>query len=330
MYKMASDSNVIELDDSRDSLPANSTVNPTPNAPDPPVCALSSGLLSHWKELEWELKCPLCREFFDAAVSLKCAHVFCSLCIRRHLELTTASCPSCRTPASASDFRADPVVAGVVKKLRLRNLRKHVRQQIRSGGVGVGVRVEVSKNSTFARQQSLEDATQRSASKTALTRTIQPMYKTIKDKDLREMLYTREGLWCASRWSRDEVVNNHKELIFMLQAATDGNKAGCYQVPIVREAIVELWTRTMIDKYGNESGSGIRTGGGGGIRSGGLSARSTSRENEDPVVRDAQAVQKATLGSIDFSAMRAKALANRKRLLGEMEHESSKKPNLDQ
>jgi hypothetical protein len=145
-------------------------------------------------------------------------------------------------------------------------------------------------------------------------RVIQPMYKNIKDKEMREVLFGREGLYHSDKWSRDEMVKNHKELILMLQATNDGIKAGCYQAPICKEAVVKLWTEDMTAKYGLPPVA-VATG--------------KWRPRVEETVQEAQMVQKATLGSIDFAAMRAKAMANRKRWLEQEEDDDVKKTKLD-
>ena len=45
-------------------------------------------------QLDELLRCPVCRDFYQAAMSLPCLHSFCSLCIRRYLQ-STQKCPSC-------------------------------------------------------------------------------------------------------------------------------------------------------------------------------------------------------------------------------------------
>lgn len=40
------------------------------------------------------LRCSICKDFFNAAMSLSCSHTFCSKCIRVHLSLKS-NCPAC-------------------------------------------------------------------------------------------------------------------------------------------------------------------------------------------------------------------------------------------
>lgn len=40
------------------------------------------------------LKCSICKDFFNAAMSLSCSHTFCSKCIRVHLS-SKSNCPTC-------------------------------------------------------------------------------------------------------------------------------------------------------------------------------------------------------------------------------------------
>nr|XP_031544170.1 tripartite motif-containing protein 40 isoform X2 [Vicugna pacos] len=48
--------------------------------------------------------CPICQECLKEAVSTDCGHLFCRICLARHLEETSASgvrsCPLCRKPCS--------------------------------------------------------------------------------------------------------------------------------------------------------------------------------------------------------------------------------------
>ncbi|KAB1261331.1 Tripartite motif-containing protein 40 [Camelus dromedarius] len=48
--------------------------------------------------------CPICQECLKEAVSTDCGHLFCRVCLARHLEETSASgvrsCPLCRKPCS--------------------------------------------------------------------------------------------------------------------------------------------------------------------------------------------------------------------------------------
>ncbi|RKP26257.1 hypothetical protein SYNPS1DRAFT_28046 [Syncephalis pseudoplumigaleata] len=51
---------------------------------------------SNLTELDQRLRCPICKEFFKAAVMFtECAHSFCSLCIRRSIS-AEGVCPVCR------------------------------------------------------------------------------------------------------------------------------------------------------------------------------------------------------------------------------------------
>ncbi|KAL5037019.1 E3 ubiquitin-protein ligase rad18 [Batrachochytrium dendrobatidis] len=50
--------------------------------------------LTPFKAMDESLRCPICKELFDAAMILPCIHTFCSLCIRQSL-LVKMQCPSC-------------------------------------------------------------------------------------------------------------------------------------------------------------------------------------------------------------------------------------------
>lgn len=46
------------------------------------------------KDMIQYLKCSICKDFFNAAMSLSCSHTFCSQCIRVHLS-SKSNCPTC-------------------------------------------------------------------------------------------------------------------------------------------------------------------------------------------------------------------------------------------
>ncbi|PIL30564.1 transcription factor [Ganoderma sinense ZZ0214-1] len=59
------------------------------------------------------LRCGICRDFYDAPVSLACGHCFCSACIRSALP-EKAQCPTCRKEASESQLRRVVAVESAV------------------------------------------------------------------------------------------------------------------------------------------------------------------------------------------------------------------------
>ncbi|KAH9890648.1 hypothetical protein C8Q73DRAFT_651859 [Cubamyces lactineus] len=66
------------------------------------------------RTLDEALRCNICRDFYDAPVSLTCGHSFCSVCIRSALPVN-ATCPSCRKPASEVHLRKDIAVETAVQ-----------------------------------------------------------------------------------------------------------------------------------------------------------------------------------------------------------------------
>ncbi len=68
-----------------------------------------------------ELQCALCDCFFQQPVSLPCAHVFCTRCIRNALEgvgVFKNECPKCKQPAFVRDLIINTKVANVTDLLR--------------------------------------------------------------------------------------------------------------------------------------------------------------------------------------------------------------------
>ncbi|QDZ18021.1 RING/FYVE/PHD-type zinc finger protein [Chloropicon primus] len=86
--------------------------------------------------LEEALRCPICGDFMENPVAVEeCGHSFCSLCIRRNLEvqrsesrsLESPKCPQCRGEASSSTLRMQHNLRTVVetfKALRPRLFRQ--------------------------------------------------------------------------------------------------------------------------------------------------------------------------------------------------------------
>ncbi|RDX52710.1 hypothetical protein OH76DRAFT_1433474 [Lentinus brumalis] len=60
------------------------------------------------------VRCTICREFYDAPVTLTCGHCFCSACIRSALP-EQQTCPACRKPASEVHIRKDVAMETAVQ-----------------------------------------------------------------------------------------------------------------------------------------------------------------------------------------------------------------------
>ncbi|KAK3246623.1 hypothetical protein CYMTET_43846 [Cymbomonas tetramitiformis] len=80
-----------------------------------------AGAWGHMKEmclLDTSLRCPICGDFLDTAVSFpECSHSFCSLCIRRSLEFREI-CPCCRSAYTAVDLKPNRLLDTVVSNFR--------------------------------------------------------------------------------------------------------------------------------------------------------------------------------------------------------------------
>ncbi|KAI0350227.1 hypothetical protein OH77DRAFT_1413481 [Trametes cingulata] len=95
---------------SLDKLLAAPDITDSTDFPDP---AAAPGL----RVLDDALRCDICRDFYDAPVSLNCGHSFCSVCIRSALPVS-ATCPSCRKPASEVHLRKNVAVEDAVQAWR--------------------------------------------------------------------------------------------------------------------------------------------------------------------------------------------------------------------
>lgn len=194
----------------------------------------STNLICVWKSIEEYLRCDVCKQLLDVPVSLKCNHTFCSFCIRRYLELSGNDyCPSCRISASSTDIRLEPRLAGIltiIGKDRGR-VRKTIRQALRGQQDDDSLTTPLcSLNETFNKQADLNDLFRTSGTSEPVGRTLLPVYKNLKDKQLKD-LFISDGLeWhLFSNQDRDELIKTHKEFVFTLQSAFDAVRMGMYQ-----------------------------------------------------------------------------------------------------
>ncbi|RPD59166.1 hypothetical protein L226DRAFT_488681 [Lentinus tigrinus ALCF2SS1-7] len=89
-----------------DRLLASDISDPT----DFPDAATAPGL----RAFDDAVRCTICREFYDAPVTLTCGHCFCSACIRSALP-EQQTCPTCRKPASEVHIRKDVAMETAVQ-----------------------------------------------------------------------------------------------------------------------------------------------------------------------------------------------------------------------
>ncbi|CAN8102542.1 unnamed protein product [Discula destructiva] len=62
--------------------------------------------LSSLMQVEQSLRCHVCKEFFNSPMITSCSHTFCSLCIRRALNVD-GKCPFCRNKDQESKLRGN-------------------------------------------------------------------------------------------------------------------------------------------------------------------------------------------------------------------------------
>ncbi|XP_054445817.1 E3 ubiquitin-protein ligase TRIM4 isoform X1 [Pteronotus mesoamericanus] len=74
------------------------------------------------EDLQEELTCSICLEYFQDPVSIECGHNFCRGCLRRSLEQgrSRLSCPECRQPSSPSALRPNWALSQLAEKARRR------------------------------------------------------------------------------------------------------------------------------------------------------------------------------------------------------------------
>ena len=105
----------------------------------------SSTLFPSLQSLEFELRCTICREFFDNPVSIQdCGHTFCSYCLRGHAKMQLKAvnfnrkvfCPTCRIPMGSTNdyenyFQPNASIQRVAKTFA--SLRSALKQQLLAG-----------------------------------------------------------------------------------------------------------------------------------------------------------------------------------------------------
>ena len=165
-------------------------------------------------QLEQQFRCPLCHGFVTAATTLKCQHMFCSLCIRQALD-KEERCPVCRKPASHGDVVRDirfQMCADVFAAARPSLLEAATR-------AATGTEASAGRPGAAARHESLDLGLAAAAASSIERRRLgAPVYKMKKDGDLRRDLATW-GL--PSTGTRDEIEFRHRQYIHAFNAEQD-------------------------------------------------------------------------------------------------------------
>lgn len=77
-----------------------------------------SGWAAHMQSLDMAVRCEICKEIYENAVSLPCQHMFCSSCIRRYLKDHGAHCPKCNETAETQEIRPASTIQAIVAAFR--------------------------------------------------------------------------------------------------------------------------------------------------------------------------------------------------------------------
>ncbi|XP_036990813.2 E3 ubiquitin-protein ligase TRIM4 [Artibeus jamaicensis] len=75
------------------------------------------------EDIQEELTCPICLDYFQGAVSIECGHNFCRHCLRHNLAQggDRFPCPVCREPSSSAALRPNWALARLAEKARRRH-----------------------------------------------------------------------------------------------------------------------------------------------------------------------------------------------------------------
>lgn len=72
------------------------------------------------KNIENNLKCTICKEFYTSPMSLACSHTFCSLCVRSYFSTQSIkkTCPFCHSDSDENDLRKEPCLESLVQEFK--------------------------------------------------------------------------------------------------------------------------------------------------------------------------------------------------------------------
>lgn len=88
-----------------------------------PTLALGKRNVMEAEDLQEELTCPICLDYFKDPVSIECGHNFCRGCLKQNWAPGGGSfpCPECRQLSSSASLRPNWALARLVEKTRRRH-----------------------------------------------------------------------------------------------------------------------------------------------------------------------------------------------------------------
>ncbi|XP_011384617.1 E3 ubiquitin-protein ligase TRIM4 isoform X1 [Pteropus vampyrus] len=97
-----------------------SACRPLPRLASDPIWALGKRNVMEAEDLQEELTCPICLDYFKDPVSIECGHNFCRGCLKQNWALGGGSfpCPECRQLSSSASLRPNWALARLVEKTR--------------------------------------------------------------------------------------------------------------------------------------------------------------------------------------------------------------------
>lgn len=208
------------------------------------------------KDLEKNLRCPICQEFFRSPVSVHpCAHTFCSECVRQTLRASllsmkrSAHCPVCRVSVdtSGADFtkclapnRSVETTTKIFVSVRA-NLQTALSQQPcacvdaapADEGEQPDARAARRRRSPVKSYQEDSDEEEENEQQPVVQRKKKrrPHYKNLKKRQLQDLCRT-EGLWTSG--SEKELKERHEAFVTLYNADSD-SFAPRAQAEIVKE-----------------------------------------------------------------------------------------------
>jgi hypothetical protein len=159
------------------------------------------------RELEHQLRCQICGDFFHGPVLLPCSHTFCSACVRRFLQSKGAHgcCPQCKQPCSSRDLVPNRALEQVT--LQFKKAKPELLRRLQ------GASEPSSATSTPNTERGKRHAKQTKPDKPE--RMPLMSYSVMRDKEVRKLLDSINVR--VPTKNREEIIQIHKEVGAILQ-----------------------------------------------------------------------------------------------------------------
>lgn len=191
-------------------------------------------LAQNLKHLEVLLRCPICRQFLDTPVVLKCGHHFCSSCARENLTQAGSKgvCPVCRKSANVGDITSSPTLDEIIQTFR--TVRPSLLSLVLStNGIGTGssqvlkaAPVAAAPAEAVQARPLLRHAAQgdtKASTAQMSTRIMNPSWSQMKDEEIKTLLRSK-GLRVEKRERKDVWINRYTRFVNAFRVEVDAGR----------------------------------------------------------------------------------------------------------